>query len=166
MPEICPECGAPVPEGGSCRDNFHALLLREAEVPGATGSVLHFYAVAAYGLQHPDSMNYNAAALAGLRSTLADALDGRLTVSGIRRRTRRAVDGPARVTRRRGEAEVLWRRGGWPMTVVDVGAADAEEYADRVLRWAHSVRDTLDGDFARAADRVLGKNAELYRRLA
>ena len=54
----CPECGAPVPEGGSCRDNFHVLLLLESEVPGAPSGLPHFFAVASYGLQHPGSMNY------------------------------------------------------------------------------------------------------------
>ena len=71
----CPECGAAVPEGGSCRDHFHALLLLEGEIPGVAGSILHFYAVAAYGLQHPDGMNYTAEALAGLHATVAAALD-------------------------------------------------------------------------------------------
>src|SRR3954465_13426171 len=106
MPEICPECGAPVPDGGSCRDHFHALLLLEGEIPGVAGSVLHFYAVATYGLQHPDSMNYTAEALANLRAAVADALDGRTTVAGLRQRTRRATDGPVRVTRRAGDPEV------------------------------------------------------------
>jgi hypothetical protein len=153
MAEICPECGAPVPDGGSCRDHFHALLLLEGEIPGVAGSILHFYAVAAYGLQHPDSMNYTAEALTGLRAALADALDGRATVGELRRRGRRDADGPRRVTRRTGDPAVPWRRGGWPMTVADVctaetfGAYDTyEDYADRVIRWARSVRETLDAD--------------------
>jgi hypothetical protein len=146
MAELCPECGAPILEGGSCRDNFHALLLLESEIPGGPGALAHFYAVAAYGLQHPDSLNYTAAALAGLRAGLADVLDGRATLAELRRRTRRAVDGTVRVTRRAGDAVVPWRRGNWPSTVTDVltVAADAETYAARVLRWARSVRETLD----------------------
>src|SRR5690349_16046645 len=112
MPEACPECGAQVPEGGSCRDHFHALLLLEGEIPGVAGSIPHFYAVAAYGLQHPDSMNYTAEALAGLRASLADALDGQATVGELRRRGRRDADGPRRVTRRAGDPEVPWRRAG------------------------------------------------------
>ena len=67
MAEVCPECGAPVPDGGSCRDHFHALLLLEAAIPGGPGALAHFYAVACYGLQHPDSLNYTADTLAGLR---------------------------------------------------------------------------------------------------
>ena len=153
MAEICPECGAPVPEGGSCRDHFHALLLLEGEIPGVAGSILHFYAVATYGLQHPDSMNYTAESLTGLRAAVADALDGRATVGDLRRRSRRDADGPRRVTRREGGAAVPWRRGAWPMTVADVCTAETfgtydtyEDYAGRVIRWARSVRETLDAD--------------------
>src|SRR5262245_49543693 len=153
MASTCPECGAPIPEGGSCRDHFHALLLLEGEIPGVGGSILHFYAVATYGLQHPDSMNYTADALAGLREALSDALDGRATLHDLRHRARRTANGPQRVTRRAGDADVSWRRGEWPMTVADVCTADTlgtydthEEYAERILRWSRSVRDTLDSD--------------------
>jgi hypothetical protein len=143
--EFCPECGAPTLEGGSCRDNFDALLLLESRIPGGPGGLAHFYAVACYSLQHPDSMNYTADALAGLRAGLADVLDGKLTLAELRRRTRRALDGAARVTRRSGDAEVPWRRGRWPMTVGDVLTveADTTAYAERVASWARSVRDGL-----------------------
>lgn len=143
MLDVCPECGAPVPVGGSCLDHFHALLLLEGEVSGAPGSILHFYAVAAYALQHPDGMNYSADALAGLRVSVADALEGRAGLAELRRRGR-AFDGPARVVRRPGDEAVPWRRGGWPMTVVDVINGGVESYPDLVTRWAASIRETLD----------------------
>src|SRR6185312_4684649 len=104
------------------RDHFHALLLLEGEIPEVAGSILHFYAVAAYGLQHPDGMNYSAEALAGLRATLADALDG-ASLEEIRRRVHRDAKGPRRVTRRAGDDAEPWRRGHWPMTVADVCTA-------------------------------------------
>jgi len=144
MSAICSECGAPVPDGGSCRDNFHALLLLEAEVPGGPGALPHFYAVASYGLQHPDSMNYTADTLAGLRASVADVLDGRATLAEILRRVRRAANGAVRVTRRAGDAEVRWHRGNWPLTVADVCAGGVDGYADGVLRWARSIREILD----------------------
>jgi hypothetical protein len=144
MPDACPECGAPIPDGGSCRDNFHALLLKEGEVPGVPGSIIHFYVVGTYVLQHPDSMNSTAEALTGLRAALADSLDGRITVDALLRRVRQGAEKAGRVTRRPGEPGVRWRRGGWPMNVADVLAADADTFADVVTRWARSVRETLD----------------------
>ena len=144
-----------VPDGGSCRDHFHALLLLEAEIPGVAGSILHFYAVAAYGLQHPDRMKYTAEAFAGLHATLAAALDG-LPIDRLRRRMQRDAERAGRVTRRAGDPEVSWRRGGWSMTIADVCTAENfgtydtyEEYADRVTASARSVRETFDADRAR-----------------
>jgi hypothetical protein len=89
-------------------------------------------------------MNYTAAALAGLRKSVADCLDG-VPLEAIRRRTRREMDGPARATRREGDPAVRWHTGPWPMTIADVLTSDAGTYAERVANWARSVRETLDG---------------------
>ncbi len=140
---FCPECGAPLPEGGACRDMFYAMLVLEGEVPDAPGAVPHFYAVACYALQHPDSMGYAAETLGALRGSLGEVLDG-LPLPELRRRTRRAVNGPARVLRRAGEEAFPWKRGGWPMTVADVCAVAPEEYVERVTAWARSVRAALE----------------------
>src|SRR5262249_55233159 len=75
---------------------------------------------------------------------ISDALDGRATIDDIRRRVRRAAQGPARVTRRAGDEVVRWPVESWPMTVVEVGAGGVEGYGDRVERWARSIRATLD----------------------
>jgi hypothetical protein len=148
MAESCPECGAPVPEGGTCRDSFHALLELEWQIPGGPGALGHFFAVACYGLQHPDSMGYTADALAGLHASVASVLDGDSTPEGVRRRTRKAVNGAVRVTRRAGDPVPAWRRGSWPMTVADVLTVEAEQnaYGERVRRWACSIREALDAD--------------------
>ncbi len=96
MPEHCPECGAPVPEGGCCRDLFHALLLLEAEIPGVAGSILHFYAVATYGLQL--SGRHELYGRSPRRPPFATRrlLDGSMTVAELRHRGRRVTNGPAR----------------------------------------------------------------------
>jgi hypothetical protein len=106
----------------------------------------HFQAVACYGLQHPDSMNYTAETLASLHKALADALDGQAGVGDLRRRASRATEGSRRVTRRPGEPEVEWKRGAWPMNIADVITVEAHAaaYAGRVLQWARSIREALD----------------------
>src|SRR5262245_18455556 len=83
MPGRCPECGCVVSDGQLCLDHFHALLLLEWQIPGGPGEVPHFYAVAGYGLQHPDTMNHTVEALAGLRQAVADHLAGRATLEQI-----------------------------------------------------------------------------------
>jgi hypothetical protein len=142
----CVECGAPLHAGETCQEKFHALLLLEGQVTDAPGSIIHFYTVACYVLQHPDSMNYTALALHGLRDSLGDALDGRATLDELRRRARVASDGATRITRREGDPGVRWRRGGWEVTVADVCTLAPEQYISGVLRWARSIRETLAGD--------------------
>jgi hypothetical protein len=144
MAGFCGECGAPVPEGGSCRDNFHALLLLEWQIPGGPGSFSHFYAVSSYGLQHPDSMNFTAQALAGLRASLAEVLEGRLSLAAVRARARSGAKRAGRVTRRAGDEVVRWPVEHWPMTVVDVCTGGGAGYGDRVAQWARSICATLD----------------------
>jgi hypothetical protein len=55
MADGCEECGAPLPDGGTCIDHFHAMLLLEYEVAadleatsGGRGQVAHYYAVSSY----------------------------------------------------------------------------------------------------------------------
>lgn len=145
MHDTCPECGASIPENGVCRDNFHALLLLEWQIPDGPGMLSHFYAVASYGLQHPNSMNYTAVTLANLYTNLTDVLQGHATLAEIRQRTRRATNGPVRITRRDDDASVVWPHGDWSMTVADVLTvpANADAYAARVLQWARAVCATL-----------------------
>src|SRR5262249_52490013 len=139
MTATCPECGAPLPDGMSCIDRFHALLLLESEVAaapaessGGRGEFAHFYAVGSYVLQHPTSMSYTAEALAGLRQNVSDHLAGRVTLAELRHRVRRAANGATRVTRGAGDEAVRWPVQSWPLTVADVIAGGVEDYGRRV----------------------------------
>ena len=120
MADYCPECGAPLPAGGTCQENLHALLFIELQIPGGPSGISHFYAVAAYGLQHPDSMNYSRETLSGLHASLGDVLDGKVTIPELRRRTQQIYNGTQRITRRPGEPEPQWRRGSWLVNVSSV----------------------------------------------
>lgn len=144
--ETCAECGAPLLNGESCQDKFHSLLLLEGRVPDAPGSIVHFYTVDCYVLQHPDSMNYTADALHGIKASLGDALAGRVTVDDLRRRARYAAEGATRIRRREEDPPATWRRGCWPLTVADVVTVLPDEYGEAVLRWAQSIHDPLAGD--------------------
>lgn len=139
MDSMCAECGAHLRAGATCLDQFHALLVLEATFPDAPGSILHFYAVAAYNLQHPDSVGLTAEALHGLRRNVADALDGRATLAELRQRVRQASKGPTRVRRRPGDPPVAWYRGSWPLNVGDMPGATAETYPQMVEAWARAV---------------------------
>jgi RimJ/RimL family protein N-acetyltransferase len=142
----CPECGAPVPAPGSCRDHFHALLALEATVPGGPGELAHFYAVATYGLQHPDSMGFTVASTEGMRESVRLALSGSDDIGFLRRRARGLAAGQgSRITRRADDPVPCWRVDSWPMTVCDVLAGGAVAYAASVARWAGSVLEATEG---------------------
>ena len=145
----CPECGAALESGRTCRDYFHDLLALEAEVRDAPGAEPHFLAVAAYNLQHPSS--FTPAALVGLQHTVADVLLGRATLADARQRARAAAEGPVRVRRRAGEEVTAAEQAmlaawptAWALTVRDVIAGGADRYVERVSAWARAVTTTLD----------------------
>lgn len=140
----CPECGAPVEDDGTCRDNFSALLALEWEVPQGAGTMAHFYAVSSYVLQHPDTMNYTAGALAWLRTAVHDALAGDARVPDLRARAARESSAEGTVTRRPGDPVVRWDVEMWTMTVADVLAAGTSGYGERVGMWAQSVLSDLE----------------------
>jgi len=138
----CPECGALLADGLECRRLFDALLLLERECPTADQPT-HFLAVSAYVLQHPLSMQYNAAALLGVRDSVAEFLSGRASLDAIRRRTRATNHGPRRVARRAGEAPLTWNITEWPLSVANVLAGGRFEFPQRVRAWAESIVATL-----------------------
>jgi hypothetical protein len=152
----CPECGAPLAAGRTCVDYFHDLLALEAGVLGAPGAEPHFFAVAAYNLQHPSS--FTPAALVGLQRTVADVLLGRATLADARQRARAAADGAMRVRRRAGTKETAADQAmlrAWPtvwgVTVRDVLAGGADCYGERVSTWARAVAAALDAVVASPA---------------
>lgn len=145
MSDVCPECGAPLPTGSSCRENFHALLFLEAEVPGGPSKRAHFFAVATYGLQHPASIGYTAETVEGLRTEVARVLSREATTEDVRRTVGERAGKAGRVTRRPGDPVPRWPLSVWPVTVAHVLAGGADEYETRSTEWAHSVLETIDG---------------------
>jgi hypothetical protein len=141
--ERCPECGAPVPESGSCRDNFHSLLALEWQVPDGAGTIAHFFTVASYGLQHPDSMSYTVETIAWLKSAVTEALEMGCSVESLRTSAKAQGEG-AYVTRREGDPIPSWGVEHWATTVTDILAGGTEDYGQRVRDWAASVVCDID----------------------
>jgi hypothetical protein len=134
----CPECGTLIDDGNDCRRLFDALLLLERKCPAADHPT-HFLAVSSYVLQHPISMQYNAAALRGVFDSVTEYLNGRASLDAIRRRVRATNHGPRRVARRAGEAPLAWNVAAWPLSVADVLAGGSSEFPQRVRAWAESI---------------------------
>lgn len=145
VPAVCAECGAALPESGTCLDLFHALLALEWQIPGGPSRRAHFLAVASYALQHPNGMGYTREALLALRTNVADVVAGRATIDDILRRTRQQVNGSQRVIRRE-EAALRWTVDHWAVTASDVLGGGTEEYVEWTERWAQSVTDGLRGE--------------------
>ena len=113
MPAFCDECGAVLPESGSCRDYFYELLALEAGVPDAPGGVAHFYAVSCYVLQHPDAMEYTEGALAWLRTAVGASLAGDASIADLRRGARSEGKAGGHVLRKAGDPAVRWSAPVW-----------------------------------------------------
>jgi hypothetical protein len=141
----CPDCGAAVADGDTCRAQFDQLLAHEYAFPKAFGAV-HHLTVAAYSLQHP--RGYSRDAIRMWRVIIGDTLDSGATPADFLQRARAQFGGGVRVREPGAEPPDEWPRS-WSMTVADVippaaETPDADGHIERVRRWAESIRTTLD----------------------
>jgi len=133
----CSECGALSHDGLSCQERLHGILALEANDPELQS--LHFLTVAAYNIQHPAQFTDDA--LAGLRKSFSDYLDGRITVENIKERNRE-FNGPKRVLKPALERTPILRC--WKMTTADVFLPfQPQGTAERVKKWTESVKSEL-----------------------
>ena len=124
-------------DGLTCQDRFHRILALENTDPEL--QALHFLTVAAYSIQHPAQFADDA--IAGLRQSFSDYLDGRITIEDIKQRNR-VYNGPRRVLKSAFESIPVLR--GWKMTTADVYLPrDPKGAAARVKQWAESVKSEL-----------------------
>jgi Family of unknown function (DUF5946) len=134
----CTECGAPLVDGMTCREQLGMIAVLEFQDPELFGE--HFLTVAAYNLQHP--AQFTDEAIAGLRAAFIERLDNGLTIAEIRHRAATAYAGEKRVLKDQAERRPVLRR--WCMTIADVYIPDQPEgTAERVRRWAAAIRGEL-----------------------
>jgi hypothetical protein len=137
----CPDCGALIADGDSCRALFDNLLAHEHTFPEAFGAV-HHLTVTAYSLQHP--RGYSRDAIRMWRVILAESLDGLSTPENFLERARAQFTGGVRVREPGTEPPEGWPHV-WPVTAADVvGSPDAATHIGLVRKWAESIRKTLD----------------------
>jgi hypothetical protein len=86
-PLSCPECGALWPEGTTCQDYFHQMLLWEAKNP-ALGEV-HHLTVLCYHIQHPSL--YSPEGLIFAHQLLVDFVEKGVTPQKVRQQQRSNV---------------------------------------------------------------------------
>lgn len=138
----CPECGAEVADGQTCRDYFNEMLYWENEDPAR--GIVHHLMVLCYYLQHPSL--YSAEGLAVGRELLADFVERDIDPQQVRRNNQGRVDSSRRswsITARPGNHGSYERPIVWAMTAADVVAGGAENYVDNVQDWAGWVYGTL-----------------------
>ena len=133
----CSECGTLSYDGLTCQERLHRILALEQT--DSELKSLHFLTVAAFNIQHPAQFTEDA--VAGLRKSFSDYLDGRITIEDIKQRNRE-FNGPKRVVKFAFERIPILRC--WKMTTADVFLpADSKGTAARVNQWAQSIKSEL-----------------------
>ena len=116
MSEICPVCGAVLPEGSTCQSIFDDFLNLEFTDP-AYGEV-HYLTVTCFMVQHK---RYSDEALIWTKATLRAYFDEHLTAHQLRQRAAQATKRGTRTWKvaRRADARTL-PKVAWSMTIADV----------------------------------------------
>lgn len=136
MNRPCPQCGAQLPEGESCRERFERCLAFEFEQPRIYGAV-HFLTVACYMLQHNQ---YSRQGWLFTRRGLAQVVREGLSPGELRERHHLRLDSGRRewsVTR--GEKLPGVEAVHWNLSIAGVRLDDPDRYQSDVMRWAESV---------------------------
>jgi hypothetical protein len=117
-----------------------------AHLDAEAGKRAHFFAIAAYQLQHPSRLTLPF--LVQLRTSVAEMLRPyACPIEDLRRDISRATNGSQRVIRRAPAGDrshvPTWPRQ-WTMTVLDVIATPDDAYPDEVSRWARATLSDLE----------------------
>jgi hypothetical protein len=135
----CPECGAALPVGTTCRDIFERMLALEFGHPETFGAV-HHLTVLCYNVQHPGAFtdefwDYSAA-------LLTEVIERDISGAELRQRMRHELAAGNRRIKIKGRPTKP-RRYPWPMRAVDVPMDHPQRYVERVREWARSIVGAL-----------------------
>ena len=141
MEAVCVECGLPLPGTGECWTRVHELLEIESRVlvhrDPETGMRAHYFAIAAYLLQHPSRSTQPA--LDGLLDDVTSMLHKPRPMCELRETVRRRHRGVnvSRIATPDDRAHVAsqWPTQ-WSITASDVIASAEDGYVESVQEWA------------------------------
>jgi hypothetical protein len=142
MQTVCPECGASLLDGATCRDHFYQMLYWEAENP--INWEVHHLMVLCYHLQHPSL--YSLEMMPHAILLLADFVESGITPQEVRQRDRDRVDSGKRNWKITATPESQGAYANpipWPITVADVIRAGEPRYRDSVWAWSRSMMDAI-----------------------
>ena len=135
MVQYCPECGSLQVNGLSCFEQLGQVLAWESQDVDLWD--VHFLTVASYNLQHPSQ--FTDEAIAGLKASFTDYLDGKTTIEQILQKIRAAYNGSQRV--KKAEDQRVVQPRSWSITISDVYIPDQPHgAAERVKTWADTIK--------------------------
>ncbi len=136
MTERCPQCGAELQPGESCRDRFELLLSFEYEKPTSYGAAHHLM-VACYMLQHNE---YTREGWLGTRELVRRFVREGLTPAAARKQNRQKLSsGQRKWSVTRGEKIPRFESICWTRTIADIRLDNPQAYGEDVKQWAESV---------------------------
>lgn len=135
MSIICPLCGATLPDGTTCQEQFDLSQLKEIEQ--SENYAVHHLSVLCYMLQHNV---YSRLGWLGARELLSQFVYGGLTPAAARRQNRKKLDSGNRTwSLTKGEKMPGVELVIWSHTIADVRLDTAEHYCADVHSWTESV---------------------------
>lgn len=141
--DSCSICGASLPEGQTCEDQFHQALYWENEYPEKTLPVHHLL-VLGYHLQHPHL--YSHEGLAASMGLLVGFVAEGKSPQEVRQQQKDAVNSGKRswkITARPDSIGTYAHPVQWQMTLAEVIHAGVEGYDANIRHWVQTLYDDL-----------------------
>lgn len=138
----CDSCGANLPDGITCEDDFHQFLYWEFQYPDLWPG--HHLMVLCYHIQHPHL--YSKEGLRGAHDLLRQFVATDITPQAMRQKIKKQVDSGNRQHKIRGTGTDQGhypRIIPWPMHARDVVNGGYPHYVENVQAWAQAIYNTL-----------------------
>ena len=142
QPAVCPECGAPWPDGRTCDDDFYQMLYWESEHPEIYA--VHHLMVLCFTMQHPS--RYSVEGLEAGKELLTEFVANGVLPQEMRRRNAPRVASDRRatpITARPDNQGAYAYPVTWTMTAADVAHADVHAYVENTREWARQTYAAL-----------------------